>query len=77
MPAATTSCPSTARSRTSGAAEIQRIVLQLVDLDFLDRSPGDRPVLTVTAAGQRLLRGGAEVKLRAPEPEAPVCHAHR
>jgi ATP-dependent DNA helicase RecQ len=56
-----------------GRVEIQRIILQLVDLDFLDRSPGDRPVLTITAAGQRLLRGEAEVKLRAPEPaEAPA-----
>jgi ATP-dependent DNA helicase RecQ len=56
-----------------GRAEIQRIVLQLVDLDFLDRSPGDRPVLTITAAGNRLLQGGVEVKLRAPEPsEAPA-----
>jgi ATP-dependent DNA helicase RecQ len=55
-----------------GRAEIQRIVLQLVDLDFLDRSPGDRPVLSLTAAGNRLLKGGVEVKLRAPEPaEAP------
>jgi ATP-dependent DNA helicase RecQ len=56
-----------------GRAEVQRIVLQLVDLDFLDRSPGDRPVLTITAAGQKLLRGEGEVKLRAPEPEAPVA----
>jgi ATP-dependent DNA helicase RecQ len=39
-----------------------------VDLDFLDRSPGDRPVLTVTGAGRRLLAGGVEVKLRAPQP---------
>jgi ATP-dependent DNA helicase RecQ len=51
-----------------GRAEVQRIVLQLVDLDFLDRSPGDRPVVTVTAAGRRLLQGGIEVKLRAADP---------
>jgi ATP-dependent DNA helicase RecQ len=53
-----------------GRAEIQRIVLQLVDLDFLDRSPGDRPVLTLTESGFCLLKGDVEVRLRAAEPLA-------
>jgi ATP-dependent DNA helicase RecQ len=53
-----------------GRPEVQGIILQLVDLDLLDRSPGDRPVLTITAAGQRLLHGEGEVRLRAPETQA-------
>jgi ATP-dependent DNA helicase RecQ len=51
-----------------GRGAVQQLILQLVELDLLDRSSGERPVLTLTETGRRFLKGGLEVKLRAPEP---------
>jgi ATP-dependent DNA helicase RecQ len=51
--------------------EVQQLVLQLVELGLLDRSCGDRPVLTVTPKGQQMAKGGAEVVLH-PVEKAPA-----
>lgn len=52
--------------------EVQQLVLQLVELGLLDRSGGDRPVLTITQKGQQLLKGDLEVALHAAE-QAPAA----
>ena len=50
--------------------EVQQLVLQVVELGLLDRSGGDRPVLTITPKGQQMLRGGVEVALHPVEQAA-------
>jgi ATP-dependent DNA helicase RecQ len=48
-----------------GRAEVQRLVFQLVDRGLLHRSPGERPVLTVTPEGRKVQEGVAEAQLTA------------
>jgi ATP-dependent DNA helicase RecQ len=50
--------------------ELQQLVLQMVELGLLDRSGGDRPVVTLTPKGRELIKGNVEVELRASEQPA-------
>ncbi|HEX5141639.1 MAG TPA: DNA helicase RecQ, partial [Dehalococcoidia bacterium] len=64
--------------RSVAREELQRIVYQVVDVGLLERTTGERPVLSVTSEGRNLARGGSvEVKLRAPAPTASAATRSR
>lgn len=55
--------------------ELKHTVHMLVDRAYLDRTPGDRPILKLTHAGLRALRGEERVMLRLPKRSAVVRSA--
>jgi ATP-dependent DNA helicase RecQ len=56
---------------TTDRREVQGLVMQLVEQGVLNRSGGDRPVLTVTQKGRAVLKGEVAIALRAPEEPSP------
>jgi ATP-dependent DNA helicase RecQ len=47
--------------------DVQGLVMQLVEQGVLNRSGGDRPVLTVTQKGRAVMKGEVAIALRTPE----------
>jgi ATP-dependent DNA helicase RecQ len=58
--------------KAAGKPAVRDLLQQLIDQGYLDRSEAEYPVLSLTHAGQQVLRGREEVTLRKPAGPAPA-----